>query len=170
MIRILRGSLMEVEVGAVVRPIRADLSPVSAASRDLGAAAGPLVEEHLTRLGSLPVGGAVLTPAGELPSDFLIHAVVMSQDDPQTFATVQKAVQNSLRRASDWGVESLALPPLGIGVGTTEPEAAARALLEILFNHVDEGAPPLELTVVVASPFEEDLFTRLADDMVSDRT
>lgn len=169
MIHVVQGSLLEVEVEAVVRPVRADLSPVSSASRDLATRAGPRVEEHLARLGSLPLGGAVMTPAGALPSDFIIHAVVMSQDEPTTFATVQKAVQNSLRRATDWEVASLALPPLGIGVGTTEPEVAAQALLEILFNHVAEGAPPLELTVVVTSQFEEDLFTRIIDEITADR-
>lgn len=170
MIRVLLGSLMEVEAEAVVRPVRADLSPVSAASRDLASGAGPTVEAHLDRLGSLPIGGAVITPAGELPSDFLIHAVVMSEDEPQTSATVQKAVQNSLRRATDWGIESLALPPLGIGVGTTEPEVSAKALVEILFNHVDEGAPPLEFTVVVTSHFEDDLFERIIEELMADRT
>lgn len=169
MIRILHGSLTEVDTEAVVRPIRADLTPVSPISRDLESAAGAAVEKHLTRLGSLPLGGAVITPAGDLPSGFLIHAVVMSVDEPQTSASVQRAVQNSLRRATDWGIVSLALPPLGIGAGTTEPETSARTLVELLFNHLDEGAPPLDLTVVVTSPYEEELFTRLVEELTADR-
>lgn len=169
MIHVVRGSILEMETEAVIRPIRTDLTPVSATSRDLAAGAGEAVQEHLLRLASLPLGGAVMTPAGELPCDFLIHAVVMSEDEPQTSANVQKAVQNSLRRATDWAVESLALPPLGMGVGTTEPEASARALTEILFNHLDEGAAPLDLTVVVTSDFEEDLFRRLVEELTGDR-
>lgn len=169
MIRVVRGSILEIETEAVIRPIRTDLTPVSATSRDLAAGAGEAVQEHLLRLASLPLGGAVMTPAGELPCDFLIHAVVMSEDEPQTSANVQKAVRNSLRRATDWAVESLALPPLGIGVGTTEPETSARALAEILFNHLDEGAAPLDLTLVVTSDFEEDLFRRLVEELTGDR-
>lgn len=169
MIRVVRGSILEIETEAVIRPIRTDLTPVSATSRDLAAGAGEAVQEHLLRLASLPLGGAVMTAAGKLPCDFLIHAVVMSEDEPQTSANVQKAVQNSLRRATDWAVESLALPPLGIGVGTTEPEVSARALTEILFNHLDEGAAPLDLTVVVTSDFEEDLFRRLVEELAGDR-
>ena len=111
-----------------MRPVQSDFSPVSHASRDLGAEAGESVEQKLLRVGSLPIGGAVMTPAGGLPCDFLIHVVVSSADEPQTSTTVQKAVQNALRRASDMGLSSLALPPLGIGVGMTEPEDAARAL------------------------------------------
>lgn len=169
MIQVRRGELADAEVEGVVRPVRADLSPVNVTSRDLVARAGSAVEEHLTRLGSLPLGGAVITPAGDLACDFLIHVVVMSEDEPQTSHTLQRALQNGLRRASDWGLGSLALPPLGIGVGTIEPEAGARALAEILFNHLDEGTAPLALTILVTSDYELDLFERLVEELAADR-
>lgn len=170
MIRVHQGSFLEVEAEGFVRPIRSDLAPVSAVSRDLGTAAGEMVEEQLARSGSIPLGGAVMTPAGALPFDFLIHVVVMSEDEPQSSATVQRALRNGLRRATDWAMESLALPPLGIGVGTTEPEDAARALAEILFNHLDDGAPPLDLTLVVSSAFEAEMFERLIAELSADRS
>lgn len=170
MIRVHQGSFLEVEAEGFVRPIRSDLAPVSAVSRDLGTAAGEMVEEQLARSGSIPLGGAVMTPAGALPFDFLIHVVVMSEDEPQSSATVQRALRNGLRRATDWAMESLALPPLGIGVGTTEPEDAARALAEILFNHLDDGTPPLDLTLVVSSAFEAEMFERLIAELAADRS
>lgn len=169
MIQVRRGELADAEVEGVVRPVRADLSPVNVTSRDLVVRAGSAVEEHLTRLGSLPLGGAVITPAGDLACDFLIHVVVMSEDEPQTSHTLQRALQNGLRRASDWGLGSLALPPLGIGVGTIEPEAGARALAEILFNHLDEGAAPLAITILVTSDYELGLFERLVEELAADR-
>lgn len=169
MIRIVVGDLAEQRVDAVVRAIRSDLAPVNALSRDLALAGGALLEERLRRLGGVPLGGAVLTPAGDLPADFVIHVVVMSEEEPQTPLTVQRAVRNALRRAADWGLESLAIPPLGIGVGTLEPDDAARALLEILFAHLDEGQKPLALTVVVATEYEEGLFARLVDELSRDR-
>ena len=118
----------------------------------------------------MPVGGAVMTPSGGLSADFVIHVVVMSEDEPQSMHTVQKALRNGLRRASDWALESLALPPLGIGAGTIEADDSARALREILFNHIDEGQPPLALTVVVGSDYESGLFSRLVDELSSERT
>jgi len=112
----------------------------------------------------------MMTTAGNLPADFIIHVVVMSEDEPQSTVTVQKALRNGLRRASDWALESLALPPLGIGVGTIEADASARALLKILFNHLDEGQPPLALTVVVGSGYESGLFSQVVDQLSRDRT
>jgi O-acetyl-ADP-ribose deacetylase (regulator of RNase III) len=164
-IRVVVGELASQAVEGLLRPVRSDLAPVSAASRDIAIAAGERLEERLTRLGTLPIGGAVLTPAGNLAASFLIHVVVMSEEEPQTSLSVQRALRNGLRRATDWGLASLALPPLGLGVGAIDPEGAARALVEILFNHLDEGAAPLDLTIVVASAYEVGLFEGLVEEM-----
>jgi len=164
-IRVAQENLADLAVDAVIRAVRSDLSPVNAASRDLLIVAGEEVRDRLHKDGALPVGGAVLTPAGELSSDFLIHVVVMSEEEPQTSATIQKALENGLRRASDWSLDSLAVPAVGIGVGLIEPEAAARALVGILSDHLDEGRPPLDLTIVVSSEYESDLFVQVVDEM-----
>ena len=46
-----------------------------------------------------------------------------------------------------------------------EPEESARALVEILFNHLAEGVPPLDLTIVVGSEYEARLFEGLVQEM-----
>jgi O-acetyl-ADP-ribose deacetylase (regulator of RNase III) len=164
MIRVVLGELRDQRVDGLMRPVRSDLAPVSGPSRDVVLDAGEELQERLGRMGLLPVGGAVLTPAGLLPAPFLIHAVVMSEEEPQTSISVQRALRNGLRRASDWGLVSLALPPFGMAVGTEDPEDSARVLIEILFNHLDEGVAPLDLTIVVSSDFESELFGRLVEE------
>lgn len=161
MIRVVQGSLSEMAVDAVFRAVRSDLAPVSAVGRDLGTRAGEQVEERLMRLGNLPVGGAVMTPSGSLPCAFLIHVVVMSEDEPQTASSVRKSLQNGLRRASDMGLSTLALPPIGIGVGLTEPEVEAGALVDVLVDHLNEAPDDLDITIVVSAAYEFDLFKGL---------
>lgn len=161
MIEVAGGVLHRRMVECILRPIRSDLAPVTPASRDLAVAAGPKLQERLEAMGMVPVGGAVMTPGGDLPADFVIHVVVSAPDEPETTLTVQKALRNGLRRAADFGVESLALPPLGLGVGRVEAEDSARVMLDILYNHLDEGAPPSELHIVVAHDYEVDVFRRL---------
>jgi len=170
MIHVVQGDLREQRVDGLLRPVRSDLAPVSNASRDVVVDAGEELQQRLSRMGILPVGGAVLTPAGRLPAAFLIHAVVMSEEEPQTALSVQRAVRNGLRRATDWGLGSLALPPFGMAAGTADPEDSARVLVEILFNHLDEGNAPLDLTIVVSSGFESQLFTRLVDEQARARS
>ncbi len=169
MIAVVQLPLAEIEADAVVRPVRTDFTPVSAAARDLGVLAGAYVEERLLNLGSLPVGGAVMTPAGDLPCDFLIHVVVMSDEEPQTSVSVRKALQNGLRRAGDMGIESLALPPLGLGAGLAEPEESLRALTGVLLDHIDDGQPPLDLTIAVVSAYDAELLGQVIEDLVRER-
>lgn len=169
MIQVVLGDLADQRVDAVVRAVRSDLGPINALSRDLGDAAGEALKSPLERVGTFPVGGAVMTPGGDLPAEYVIHAVVMSDDEPQSLPTLRRAVRNALRRASDWGLDSLALPPLGIGAGMLDADASARSLLEILFDHLDEGNEPLALTVVVSSEYEQGLFVGLVDELSRDR-
>ncbi len=82
---------------------------------------------------------------------------------------MQRALRNGLRRAADWGLSSLAMPLLGAGVGHMDAEEAARAQVEILVTHLDEGHPPLELTVVVAGDYEAGIFERLVEETTRDR-
>jgi O-acetyl-ADP-ribose deacetylase (regulator of RNase III) len=168
-IHVLTGVLSEQAREGIVRPIRSDLAPLTHAARDLVAAAGPSVEERLQQLGSLPLGSAAITPAGDLSASFIIHIVTASEDEPETPHSVQRALRNGLRRAADWGLASLALPPLGVGAGQLDADEAARVQLEILVDHIDEGAPPLDLTIVVSGEYEAELFARLAEELTRAR-
>jgi len=163
------GALPVQDREGIVRPIRSDLAPLTSWARDVAAAAGPAVQDRLDQLGPLPVGGAFITPGGDLPASFIIHIVTASEEEPETPLSVQRALRNGLRRAADWGLISLAMPMLGAGVGHMDAEEAARAQVEILVNHLDEGQPPLELTVVVAGEYEAGIFERLAGEMTRDR-
>ncbi|MCA1789129.1 MAG: macro domain-containing protein, partial [Thioalkalivibrio sp.] len=103
MIATVLGALAQQEVDAVLRPIRSDLDPVSSAAREVGVRVGPDVNARLRAGGHLPVGGAVLTPGGGMAAAFVIHAVVMSADEPQSQQSVERALRNGLARATDWG-------------------------------------------------------------------
>ncbi len=160
MIRVRRGRLETSEVEAVLRPVASDLAPVTASGRQVGLEAGEDVTARLDGLGEVPVGGAVVTPGGALAASFLIHAVVQAPDQPMTELTVRRALVNGLRRAREWGIGSLALPPLGTGAGNLDPEHWARLLVRVLRDHLEGGGEPKTLEIVVETPFEEELFSR----------
>ena len=169
MIEVLLGALHEQETEGILRPIRSDLVPVTAASRDVADGAGAEMNAKLEQIGTIPLGGAVITPAGGLSADFVIHAVVSAPGEPETSSSVQMALRNSLRRAADLGLESLALPPLGSGIGRLDAEDCALAMLEMLFFHLDEGQPPLDMRIVTSSEYEQRVFEQLVAEMTSQR-
>ena len=161
MISVRLGRLDDTETEGLLRPLRSDFSGTTGASRRVEAGAGEQVRARLEGMGELPVGGAVVTPGGDLLCAFIIHAVLESPDEPVSSMTVQRAVLNGLRRAREWEMASLSLPPLGLGVGTLDAEDSAQGLVELLLDHLRDGVPPAEVVIVVESPYEEELFRRL---------
>lgn len=161
MIQVVRGDLALAQVECVLRPVRSDGAPVTAASRRVEAGAGVRVADRVAAQGDSPVGTAFITPAGELPSSFLVHVVVQSVDEPVSALSVQRGLLNALRRAADFGIASMALPPLGGGAGILDAEESARVVVEVLRNHVAEGHPPLEFQIVVESEYEEAVYHSL---------
>ncbi len=169
MIRVVTGELTAQPSEGLLRAVRADLSPVNAGARDALLQAGETVVERLEQMGGLPVGGAVITQGGDLPASFLIHVVTSADDEPETDQVIRKALRNGLRRAEEFGLESLAVPPLGIGAGHLEVEDAARSMVEVLVDHVEEGKAPLELTIVVRDAYEADVFDRAVVKLTRER-
>lgn len=147
-------------VRAVARPVAADGSAVSPAGRRLELAAGPGVAEGLARLGDLPVGSAVITGAGALPVDYLIHVVIRSEDEPVTVAGIQRGLLNALRRADEWAVDAVALLPLGTGAGNLDTERAAQAMVSVIRDHERSADADFRLVIAVESAYEGEVFTR----------
>jgi O-acetyl-ADP-ribose deacetylase (regulator of RNase III) len=168
-IDIVIGDLASQSQEGVLRAIRADLTPVDAGGRDVMVGAGEAVRERLQKLGSLPVGGAAITPGGDLPVSFIIHVVTSSDEEPESALSVERALRNGLRRAAEWGLNSLSVPTMGMGAGRMDAESAARAQVDVLVDHLDSGHPPLNLTLVVRGQYEADLFGRIVGELTRER-
>ena len=140
MISVRLGQLDEAETQALLRPVRSDFWGITGASRRAGA--GEDVRARLEGMGDLPVGGAVVTPGGELRAAFIIHAVLESAEESMSVMGTQRALVNGRRRAREWEMASLSLPPLGLGVGALDAEESATMLIDLLLDHLQEGPPP----------------------------
>ena len=160
MIRIVRAELASAEAGAILRPVSAEWDPVTPATRRLEVAAGMNMVEECRRLGELPVGSAVITPAGNLRAQFMVHVIVRSIDEPVSPAIVKRGLQNGLRRLSEWGIESVAISPLGTGAGNLDAEESAREMIPVLLEHLSSAREPTRIDVIVDSEYEQEVFER----------
>lgn len=162
MIRVVVGDLAEASSEAVARSVGTDLEPCAPVDERIGARAGEAVLARLQAFGDVPVGGALLTPAGGLGAAFLIHLVVRSPEEPISEERVARALLNGLRQAADWGVRSIALPPLGTGAGNLDLEVAAEMMCTVFERHALETDLPREVVLMVSTAYEEEVFTRAA--------
>jgi O-acetyl-ADP-ribose deacetylase (regulator of RNase III) len=153
------GRLAESSTEGILRPVDASLAPVSHASREVEQEGGEDLARRLGATGEIPVGGAILTPAGPLAASFLIHVAVQAPEEPVSEVGIRRALRNGLRRAVEWELESLSLPPLGTGAGNLEPEASARLMVDILREHMETEVHPSAVTIVVPGPYEFETFS-----------
>ena len=160
MIKIRRGALVDSTTEAILRPVRADLGAVTVGGRELELAAGPLLTQRLAGIGATPLGGAVITPAEEHPASFLIHVVVETPEGVATRADLERGLRNGLRRVSELAIESLALPPVGAGVGGLDVQVVAALTLALLTDDQSRPETLSEVEIVVSNEAEETAFSQ----------
>jgi O-acetyl-ADP-ribose deacetylase len=159
LIAVRQGEIAEARTTAILRPVTAEWSAVNPAMRRLELAAGPTLEAQCSRLGELPVGSAVITPAGgALHVQLMVHVIVRSAVEPVSEAGIVRALQNGLRRLAEWGVESVALPPLGTGAGNLDAEDSARLMLPLLLEATAREGGLARVEIVVDSAYELEVF------------
>jgi O-acetyl-ADP-ribose deacetylase (regulator of RNase III) len=161
-IRVLRSDPDLLEADAILRSVGADLEACTALDRRLGFLAGQEILDRLRDSGELPIGAALVTPGGGLPVTFLIHVVIRSSEEGISEQGIRRALVSGLRQAEEWGLRSLTVLPLGIGAGNLEAEASARVMLEVLRDHFLQALFPRDVTIAVATEYEEDAFRREA--------
>jgi len=135
-----RGDITEYEVDAIVNAANSDLSMGTGVASTIKRKGGTIVEEEAARQGPVEGGDAVVTTAGNLPANYVIHAAVMGVDLRSSADLVRRATLNSLRRAEELRLHSIAFPAFGTGVGRLAPKESADAMVGALRAHFAEVA------------------------------
>ena len=149
------------EGDAIAWPVTAELAPPTALMRRVADAAGPALAKQLQLQEPLAVGSAIVTGAGDLEVDLLVHAVVSSRTEPVTRDTVRRATMSALHRADAWAIDKLAMAPFGLGAGNLDPEASAEVMLDVISTFMRTGRKPHAVTIVVENAAEFEAFTSL---------
>ena len=159
MIRIRIDDLAFFDGEAIVRPVNEDLGATTPLLRRLELAAGTQLYNQIRLQEPLPVGAAVVTSAGDLSAELLVHAVVMSRTEPVTSDTVRRALTSALQRAESWQIKQVAIPPFGLGAGNLEVDESARVMASVLATHLGHSRFPEDITLIAETPEEERAFT-----------
>ena len=112
-----RGDITEYEVDAIVNAANGDLSMSTGVASTIKRKGGTIVEEEAARQGPVEGGDAVVTTAGNLPANYVIHAAVMGPDHRSSADLVRRAMQSSLRRCEELRLHTVAFPAFGTGSG-----------------------------------------------------
>jgi len=147
-IEVQQGDITRVKVDAVVNAANNHLWMGGGVAWALKRAGGPEVETEALAKGPIPVGEAAVTTAGRLPARYIIHAAVMGQDLRTDAEKIRKATRNSLLRADELEIKTVAFPALGTGVGGFPIGECARIMIGEVIQHLT-GETGLEKVVFV---------------------
>jgi O-acetyl-ADP-ribose deacetylase len=156
-----RGDISQAKVDAVVNAANNHLWMGAGVAGALKRAGGIEIESEAVSKGPIEIGEAVVTRAGKLPARYVIHAAAMGQDLTTDRSKIAMATRNSLARAHELGLESIAFPALGTGVGGFSPEAAAEVMIRECEAFAKAASAP-SLTRILFVLFSEDVFNAFA--------
>lgn len=147
-IEIVVGNLLEAEADAIVNPANSRGLMGGGVAGAIKAAGGAAIEEEAIAQAWTPIGEAVYTTAGHLDYEGVIHAPTMEEPGMEATAeAVEAATRAALRLAENIGLESIAFPGMGTGVGGLDYETAASVMIRAITSFEGER---LKRVVLVA--------------------
>ncbi len=158
-IRLVRGDITELEVEAFVHDITEDLKLGSGFGAAIQQRGGIIIQKELDEFGHLPVGEAVITQAGILKAEYIIHTNGPKFKEEDEEGKLRSAVKAVLRIADEKGIKRLAIPPIGTGLYQVPLDLCARVLVDTVSEHLSNGSGVDEVLLVVQDtreykPFE----------------
>jgi O-acetyl-ADP-ribose deacetylase len=132
-----QGDLTEMDVDAIVNAANNDLilgAGVAGAIRRKG---GESIQEECHSIGTIPVGYAAITGAGNLKARQVIHAASMSLRGFRTTAkSLRTSTAHALRLAAERGLKTIAFPAIGTGVSGFPVDECAEIMLREAAEHL----------------------------------
>jgi O-acetyl-ADP-ribose deacetylase (regulator of RNase III) len=134
-IALVRGDIAAQDTDAIVNAANNALWMGAGVAGAIKRAGGQEIEREAVAKGPIPIGEAAVTGAGRLKARYVIHAAVMGQDLRTDADKIRQATENSLLRADDLGLKSIAFPALGTGVGGFHLGECARIMSDVVREH-----------------------------------
>lgn len=136
---IVKGDLLDQDVDVIVNAWNRNIIPwwlllpqgVSGAIKKRG---GYAPFRELAKHGAIPLGGAVLTSAGDLPFIAIIHVAGISMWWRSSEWSIRESCRNAMALAEEKNFNSIALPLLGAGTGGGSTEAVLDMMRDELAN------------------------------------
>ncbi len=151
-LEIWQGDITKLEIEAIVNPANSLMIMGGGVAGAIRRAGGDEVEAEARRHAPVPVGKAVVTSAGRLQPRirYVIHAPTMERPAMRTTREkVKRATRAAIEAALEKGINSIALPAMGAGVGGLSIEDSAEAMLDAIEEvYREKGRLPSRIILI----------------------
>jgi O-acetyl-ADP-ribose deacetylase (regulator of RNase III) len=135
-IEIRQGDITEMDVDAIVNAANNDLQLGGGLAGAIRRKGGPRIQDECDIIGAIPVGGAAITSAGSLKARHVIHAASMPLGGATTAQSLRSSTAHSLRIAAQNGLQTIAFPAVGAGIGGFPMRECAEIMLRETAKHL----------------------------------
>ena len=115
-VTIRQGDITEATADAIVNAANNDLKLGGGVAGAIRIKGGPSIQDECDKLAPVEIGAAAVTAGGDLPARYIIHAASMRLGGRTTEPSLRQSTRNSLIRANEKGLESIAFPAIGTGI------------------------------------------------------
>ena len=163
-IDIYRGDITDCEVDAIVNAANNHLWMGAGVAGAIKRKGGIEIETDALSKGPIPVGEAVATGAGRLKARYVIHAAGMGQDLEPTEQSIRDSTLNSLKRADELNLQSIAFPLIGCGVGGFSVPQSAALMLDAISEFAQSDTTVKSITFAIFTQDDYDQFRNVIDE------
>ena len=134
-----QGDITEADVDAVVNAANTRLQLGAGVAGAIRRKGGPTIQQECDVLGPVSLGEAALTSGGQLKARYVIHAASMHLGGLTSEDSLRDATVNSLKRAVEKQLTSIAFPAIGTGVAGFPIQRCAQVMLEEVKQHLNSA-------------------------------
>jgi len=165
-ITITQGNIVEQDTDAIVNAANTNLILGSGVAGAIRKADDGTIQRECDRIGKIRLGEAAITSGGATGIPWVIHAAGMHLGTEAAVDSIRLSVRNSLKRAKEKGLKSVAFPAIGTGVGGLSLDTCASLSIEEARNHLAGETTLKEIRFVLYSPDAYRIFLETYDSML----
>jgi O-acetyl-ADP-ribose deacetylase (regulator of RNase III) len=144
-----REDITELEVDAFVFYAQADLALGSGYGGMIAVRGGASIQKELEEMAPAADLQAVVSGAGKLNAEHIIHAVGPRFREDDIEAKLLTTMENCLAVAEEKGIKTLAFPAMGAGYYGIPAPVSAKVMLDALKSHLSGETGLEEVTICV---------------------
>lgn len=131
-----QGDITDVDVDAIVNAANTQLQLGAGVAGAIRRQGGPTIQQECDAIGPIALGEAALTGGGQLKARYVVHAASMQLGGLTSEGSLRDATINSLKRAVEKQLTSIAFPAIGTGIAGFPLSRCAQIMLEEVRKHL----------------------------------
>jgi O-acetyl-ADP-ribose deacetylase (regulator of RNase III) len=135
---LIEGDITKQKVDAIVNAANSSLRGGGGVDGAIHKAGGPKILEDCLKIGGCPKGEAVITTGGNLKAKYVIHTVgpIWNGGNKNESLYLYNSYENSLKRAEEKTLESIAFPSISTGAYAYPVDKAAKIALSTIIKYL----------------------------------